>query len=337
MSDLGRLLRETRTAKEFTLPEVEAATRIRQKYLEALETGDYTVLPQGATTRGFLRNYARFLDVDPEEALRVFAAESGNNSETLPLDKTVQNRLIDYRPLEEELNNEGTSNGWWRWAMAALVVLVLGAGGWGFFGGRFGNIKFDWSFLSAFGPQRSAAVATATVTTSPRAAIAQGNQASPTAPAAPAGAATRPAPTSDLLPYPTPTLPPTATPTALPPTATAIPVTTSISMTMKITQRSWVLVTADGKQVDQGVFEPGTERGWDAQQTLSIRTGNAAGIDLTLNGQAIGAMGGVGQVMERAWVVDQGQIVEATPGTTPGAQAPPADTPTATATGAPAG
>ena len=39
MSELGRLLSEARTAKGRSLADVEAATRIRQKYLEALENG----------------------------------------------------------------------------------------------------------------------------------------------------------------------------------------------------------------------------------------------------------------------------------------------------------
>jgi cytoskeletal protein RodZ len=336
MSELGRLLRETRTAKEFTLAEVEANTRIRQKYLEALESGDYTVLPKGATARGFLRNYARFLEVDPDEAVRVFAAESGNNIEDLPLDKSVQSRQIDYRPIEEELNHPEPSSDWWRWGMAAVVVLVLAAGSWGFLGGRFGNINLNinWAYITqALGPQQQ--VALAPTGTPTRTATPSGVKATQTAPVAPVGAATKPAPTSDLLPYPTPTLPPTATPTALPPTATPMPVTTSISMTVKVTQRSWILVTADGNQVDQGVYEAGTEHGWDAQQSLSIRTGNAAGVDLNLNGQSLGAMGGVGQVMERTWTVDQGQIVEATPSPTTGAPVQPTEQPTAT--GAPNG
>jgi cytoskeletal protein RodZ len=66
---VGDVLREAREAQGRTLDDVEKATRIRAKYLEALEAGDFAALPSQTQARGFLRNYAQFLGLEPEPLL----------------------------------------------------------------------------------------------------------------------------------------------------------------------------------------------------------------------------------------------------------------------------
>jgi cytoskeleton protein RodZ len=63
----GFRLRAAREARGLSYQDVEAATRIRARYLEALETGKYDVMPGGeAQVRGFLRRYATFLNIPPK-------------------------------------------------------------------------------------------------------------------------------------------------------------------------------------------------------------------------------------------------------------------------------
>ncbi|HFE67522.1 MAG TPA: helix-turn-helix domain-containing protein, partial [Chloroflexi bacterium] len=69
MDELGHILREARETKGLTLAEVQEETRISPRYLEALESGEYDLLPTQTHVRGFLRNYARFLGLDPEPLL----------------------------------------------------------------------------------------------------------------------------------------------------------------------------------------------------------------------------------------------------------------------------
>jgi len=85
MTELGRILFEARSVKELSLADVEAGTRIRQKYLEALESGRYEELPRGATARGFLRNLARYLDLDEEGIVQLYIQESGDEEASFPL------------------------------------------------------------------------------------------------------------------------------------------------------------------------------------------------------------------------------------------------------------
>ncbi|MCD4684988.1 MAG: helix-turn-helix domain-containing protein, partial [Anaerolineae bacterium] len=60
---IGQRLREAREARELTLELAEQATRIRAKFLEALETGDYSSMSP-VQAQGFIRNYARYLQLD---------------------------------------------------------------------------------------------------------------------------------------------------------------------------------------------------------------------------------------------------------------------------------
>jgi cytoskeletal protein RodZ len=70
MENLGNWLKGAREAKGISLREVESVTRIRVRYLEALEVGDYAVMPGGEPqVRGFLRRYAAFLGLSSEEAV----------------------------------------------------------------------------------------------------------------------------------------------------------------------------------------------------------------------------------------------------------------------------
>jgi len=77
MNTLGNWLRTAREAKGLSLRDAEAVTRIRARYLQALEIGDYAAMPAGeAQVRGFLRRYASFLGLSPEEAITRYEHEA---------------------------------------------------------------------------------------------------------------------------------------------------------------------------------------------------------------------------------------------------------------------
>ena len=61
---IGERLREARTARGVGLPEIEQRTKIRARYLRALEEEQWDLLPGEAYVRGFLRTYANFLGLD---------------------------------------------------------------------------------------------------------------------------------------------------------------------------------------------------------------------------------------------------------------------------------
>ncbi|MEE8390287.1 MAG: helix-turn-helix domain-containing protein, partial [Anaerolineae bacterium] len=76
MEMLGVWLRQTREAEGNTLEEVEIATRIRPRFLAALEASDFSAFSGGEVqVRGFLRIYARYLDLSPDEVLARYDTE----------------------------------------------------------------------------------------------------------------------------------------------------------------------------------------------------------------------------------------------------------------------
>ncbi|HVR88564.1 MAG TPA: RodZ domain-containing protein [Candidatus Limnocylindria bacterium] len=77
MARLGDALRQERERMGLTLEQAAEDTRIREKFLAALESGDYQSLPGAVYTKGFLRNYAEYLNLDPEEMVALFSGERG--------------------------------------------------------------------------------------------------------------------------------------------------------------------------------------------------------------------------------------------------------------------
>ncbi len=64
MFEIGNSLREARLRQALDFPEIEQGTKIRGKYLRALEDEQFEVLPAQTYVKGFLRSYAEYLGLD---------------------------------------------------------------------------------------------------------------------------------------------------------------------------------------------------------------------------------------------------------------------------------
>jgi len=73
---LGQSLREARKARGLSLDLAEEETKIRKKYLAALEEEQYHVLPGRVYAKAFLRTYARFLGLDVDSVMAEFQAQN---------------------------------------------------------------------------------------------------------------------------------------------------------------------------------------------------------------------------------------------------------------------
>lgn len=87
-------LSAARERKGVDLVRAERDTKIRVRYLSALERGDYRDLPGAVYTKGFLRNYAIYLALDPEDVLRQWRRERGDQAGPEPI-------IVPPRPLDE--------------------------------------------------------------------------------------------------------------------------------------------------------------------------------------------------------------------------------------------
>ncbi len=97
---LGQTLRAAREGKRWDIARAERDTRIRARYLTALEAGDYRDLPSAVYTRGFIRNYAQYLGLDPEWCLDLYDLEAN------PIDKA---RPIITDPTAKTVEPRGTT------------------------------------------------------------------------------------------------------------------------------------------------------------------------------------------------------------------------------------
>lgn len=100
MAGEGERLRKAREEKGIVYQEVEEVIKIRCRYLEALENEDYQLIPGEAYTRGFLRSYAKYLEIDPEEIIQLYQTSAPKNDAPLqPPLAPIQNTPVWFKPM----------------------------------------------------------------------------------------------------------------------------------------------------------------------------------------------------------------------------------------------
>ena len=72
MPEIGQTLRETRMRNRIDITEVEAGTKIRAKYLRALENEEWDLLPGPTFVKTFLRSYAEYLGLDSRQLVEEY-------------------------------------------------------------------------------------------------------------------------------------------------------------------------------------------------------------------------------------------------------------------------
>lgn len=115
----GEELRRQRLVREVPLESIAAATKISVRYLEALEKGDFHRLPAPVFTRGFIRAYADYLGLDPEEMVNAYLSEIGVSSSRLTPAPEGGVKRTDHRPSPTFLAVGAL-------AAALLTLMVLG-------------------------------------------------------------------------------------------------------------------------------------------------------------------------------------------------------------------
>ncbi len=234
METLGELLRKERERKGLSLKDIENAVNIRVLYLNAIENGEYHIVPGEVYLKGFIRNYANYLGLNGAEIVDLY-----RKNQTPPPQQVVKETIIpskQYSPNTSKFFKNRTML-----AGIAVGFILLGTG---------------WYILSS-GPSNTAVSSSVS------------SQQSATA-SAPIAKINQPAPQS-------------------------------IVITAKFSDQCWTLITADGKEVYEGIPQNGTTMTWTAKQTLIIKVGNAEAVDLMFNGQNVNKIGSKGEVVEKTF------------------------------------
>lgn len=328
MNELGHTLREAREALGFSLAEAEDRTRIRQKFIAAMETEDWGALPGDVPTRGFLRKYATFLELNPEEIIGSYARRPNASAPQTDQEQTPAERPLDYRPIELALAEDPPRRIPWRWIVLLLLLVVVVSAGWWIYAFRPGWIN-NLIALPQNLPQAGDLIALEPTPTATL--VEQSNRvtATPTDTAEPAAEST-----PELAAVASATEPAAADAT-VEPQETAPPVVTDVMrLQLNLLARSWIRLVIDGQVASETVMEQGSESDWEARESIVLRTGNAAGVKVTLNDEDLPFLGGPGEVIERRWDLVDGEIIETTatvappPAATDTPEGVPTDTPT---------
>jgi cytoskeleton protein RodZ len=275
MSSLGEAFRTAREARGLTLSDAAEHTHIRSVYLAAIESEDWPAIGAPVYVRGFIRTYARFLGLDSEEAVARFA-------ERVPSESPSQ-VVESMSPMGSgSANRGGLSFG----AIAGIVVALL----------LVGFVGYEYYAYKTGPDGQPAAVATAGA---PIAAAPSPASATAAAPTAAGSSAPAIAPTDAVSPGLAGADSPVPEGSAAAEEPSPGPVAKD-QLQIRLAERSWIRVVIDGTTALEGIFPAGTIRTFSGK-TAVVRAGNAAGVDVTVAGRSLGAMGGPGDVVEHAY------------------------------------
>ena len=73
----GAYLRQEREQRNVSLEELSWATKIKLDYLYAIEEGDMSILPADIFVKGYIKSYAQYLEIDPEQVMRRYVRSAG--------------------------------------------------------------------------------------------------------------------------------------------------------------------------------------------------------------------------------------------------------------------
>lgn len=113
--EIGRTLRVERERRRVSLDAVARVTMVRRDYLEHIEAGRLSALPSGAYARGFIRAYARYLELDPDPFVSAY--------EQMCADPAPELSAVVRRPVR--MPNAVQPRAWRMAAGAAVGVLVF--------------------------------------------------------------------------------------------------------------------------------------------------------------------------------------------------------------------
>lgn len=299
MDELGNILREAREAKGLTLSEVQEQTRISTKFLAAIENGQYNLLPTPVHVRGYLRNYARFLSLDPSPLLERYEVTKSSKTKKKAAPPTYNGDLPDgpplpirddqpfFDPVNVELSGRNMPGSGSIQRLVLIIALLIALA---LIANRFIPI------LTGNGDGSEAVTDGITNTVNN---IINNNGGgsefetpTPDVSLIPGAGEVITSTGRNIVDIPTPT-----------PTRPTLPATLDvIRLRLDITERTWMQVTVDDEVVFEGLARRGDDPyEWEAQQGVTLLTGNANGIFVTINEVELGKLGGRGEVVEETW------------------------------------
>jgi cytoskeletal protein RodZ len=272
VSELGLLLKKARMDRKITLDDLEETTKIRKRYLEAIEEGDYKLLPGSFYVRAFIKNYAEAVGLDPSEVLDLYQ----KSEPSAALDQPINSNLQSKRGIPRNNDKLG------RIASSAMligfVILIVG-------------LIYYFAFQSS---KKTPDEVKPTESKSERIT----DRTDPTAGQANAIAAPTALPDPSPTPMPTPTLNPSLTAVKFSKSEKGVDFYTvtgsqKLAIQMKISgAECWIrvdTVSADNKKTmqKQKTYKDGDTDSFELDSSTYLRVGAASALELMVNGTIV--------------------------------------------------
>ena len=274
----GTLLREAREAAGLSLDAAAQQLKLAPRQVTALEADDFGKLPGRTFVRGFVRNYARLVHVDPDVVLAALAG-----SDTPALDSPA---LQPTAPTMGELPQiERAKPSWTRWAIPLLLIAIIAfAALWEFTRGF-----AEWPHLPAPRDAASAGTPPATPAGQPPAGTTEKSLANPVSGAPATGAAPPAESTNAATTATSPASAATATATAENAAVAPAPETSAeAALVFTYRKASWTEVKdGSGRVVFSQIVAAGQTRTVAGTPPFDLVIGNANDVSLTFRGQAV--------------------------------------------------
>jgi len=280
MNSIGETLRRERIRQGFDIPQIATRTKIGLHLIEAIEADQFDHLPGGVFARSFVRQYARLLGLDEEELVRQFNQQFEAPASAVPLPESSHSTLHfpQVPPLEDFRQRFGSDSSLraLRWVVVAILAC---AGVYTHWQNRERAVVKIEPIAKAERPPAQAAAPVSV----------PANDAVPSPPAKPEF---RPAEISESGAIHVPPAPvqPSVLP-GQPPANTAL-----MQVAFTATEPVWVSVRSDGARAYSGTLEGRQSREFGASKKMTVLTGNAGALEISLNGKPVGPLGPRGEI-----------------------------------------
>jgi cytoskeleton protein RodZ len=128
MFEIGTALRDARVRRDISLQQAEDDTKIRVKYIQAMENEDFEILPAGTYVKGFLRTYAEYLDLDAQLLIDEYNERFGTGEHK---DHVIQPTRAPKADTAPKRGRRHQTNYILVAILAVVIIAVLAYLGWG--------------------------------------------------------------------------------------------------------------------------------------------------------------------------------------------------------------
>jgi cytoskeleton protein RodZ len=275
MTSVGDVLRGAREQQGRTIAEVSEDLCLTKTYVRAMESGDLNELPGLFFYKSFVRQYAALLGVDQSLIAPALAELAPNEVTAASQNDAKPTPLFPLDPIGEYTNRFYFSEHRMGWSVVGLIAaLALSSG-----------IYAWWS-----GAPR---------VTDPIAAVAPSSPTDTVGSADTAAAAQQVSVSRDQD-------------ADSPEEEAHANGDQQVVLSLSATERTWLRITSDGRTIFSGILQPSESKVLKGSDMATMKVGNAAGIDVRLNGRPIGPLGPRGQVRTVRFTSEDFEIL--TPG-----------------------